>query len=125
LHWHFPSDVLGGFLVAWTYVLLALATLNGVEQRWPSHRQDAPSRPSDGLPALGLAAAAVAGAAVFALVRPDAVVRYTAGHTTFVMVAALVGGLALTLAVLLAAGLRAPRTPTRRPRAEARLSERG
>ena len=37
LGWHFPSDVLGGFLVAGGWVSLALAVLWWAEGRWPEH----------------------------------------------------------------------------------------
>ncbi|MGI8558727.1 MAG: phosphatase PAP2 family protein, partial [Solirubrobacteraceae bacterium] len=36
LGWHFPSDVLGGFLVAGTWTSAAVAILWGAEARWPA-----------------------------------------------------------------------------------------
>src|SRR3954451_17894529 len=54
LGWHFPSDVFGGYLVAGTYVLLAVALIGWTEQRWPSRRAEAATRPGDLVPALGV-----------------------------------------------------------------------
>lgn len=100
LGWHFPSDVLAGYLVAATWTLVALAALC----REPA------GRPSDGwAPALarvagptataGIAAAGV-GAAALAL-RPEAGLAYARGST-----AALASVLAMVaLAALLAVGL--------------------
>src|SRR3954465_13241275 len=56
LGWHFPSDVFGGYLVAGTYVLLAVALVAASEQRWPTRRlPEEATRPADLLPALGVA----------------------------------------------------------------------
>lgn len=37
LHWHFPSDVLGGLLLAGTCVALGVAALWWADARWPAH----------------------------------------------------------------------------------------
>lgn len=112
LEWHYPSDVLGGFLVATTWTLAAVAVLSWSEQRWPVARDGAP-RPSV-REALAPAAIATACASLLAgvvlLARPDQVVTYAKTHTTFVIGAAALAAAALTLAagvsLLL---LRAPR----------------
>src|SRR3954469_17561316 len=44
LAWHFPSAVLGGFFVATTWVLAAVAALLAAERRWPE-RGRSPQRP--------------------------------------------------------------------------------
>jgi membrane-associated phospholipid phosphatase len=44
LGWHFPSDVLGGFLVAGVWVSLSLALLWWSERRWPVRREIAVGR---------------------------------------------------------------------------------
>ncbi|HTA11888.1 MAG TPA: phosphatase PAP2 family protein [Solirubrobacteraceae bacterium] len=36
LHWHMPSDVLGGYLVATCWAALAVAALRASERRWPT-----------------------------------------------------------------------------------------
>ncbi|MCW2953583.1 MAG: phosphoesterase PA-phosphatase related protein, partial [Conexibacter sp.] len=35
LDWHYPSDVLGGFLIATTWTLVVVAALWWAEERWP------------------------------------------------------------------------------------------
>src|SRR3954451_18372389 len=85
LGWHFPSDVFGGYLVAATYVLLAVALIAASEQRWPSRRgAEAGTRPVDLLPALVVAALGGGAAVGFALARPRSLVDYATAHTTFV-----------------------------------------
>lgn len=71
LGWHFPSDVLGGFLVAATWTLLAVAALSALEQRWPSRRHAVPHpRVADAAVPLGLGALALSAATLVALARP-------------------------------------------------------
>jgi membrane-associated phospholipid phosphatase len=112
LRWHFPSDVFGGYLVAATYVLLAVSGIAWTEQRWPSrHGVEAASRPGDLVPALGVALLAAGGAIGLALARPHALIGYAAEHTTFVAGAAGIAALAVVIAGVLATGMRAPRTP--------------
>ena len=97
---HLPSDSVGAFLVAtsWTFLMLAAARL--AEDRWPTAARREPS----------LSPAAVlwpvAAAAVFATVaivgiaasRPDQTLALAVAHTSFVLGAPLLGGLALALA---------------------------
>jgi membrane-associated phospholipid phosphatase len=95
LAWHFPSDVMGGFLVATIWALLAVAGLEVVEARG-----SVASPPLARIVVAGLAGgAAWAGAA--ALARPDAAASFALAHPTFLPGAAAI---ALT-AVALAAGL--------------------
>lgn len=114
LAWHFPSDVLGGYLVAGTYVGLAVAALARLEQIRPARaRAEAASRPVDALPAIAIALA-VAGAAVgLAITRPRQLLDVASEHTTFVAGAVVIAGLATALAAALALGGRAGsgRTP--------------
>lgn len=109
LHWHFPSDVLGGFLVAGTYTLLAIGALNVAEHRRPSRQppEDA-VRSADVAAALGLALFGAAAAVGLALSRPDVVADFARTHTTFVAVAAVIAALGLSLTALVAAGTRTP-----------------
>jgi membrane-associated phospholipid phosphatase len=109
LGWHFPSDVFGGYLVAGTYVLLAVALIAAAEQRWPSrHGAEGVTRDVDLLPALGVALLAAGAALGLALARPHALVGYAASHTTFVVGALAIAALGVVLAGLMAAGFRTP-----------------
>jgi MYXO-CTERM domain-containing protein len=114
LGWHFPSDVFGGYLVASTYVLVAIAIVNASERRWPSrHGAEAAARPGDVVPAVlvGLLAAGIA--AGLALARPHQLLGYASNHTTFVAGALAIAGLAALIAGVMAIGFRGPRSPTR------------
>jgi membrane-associated phospholipid phosphatase len=99
LAWHYPSDVLGGFLVATTWTLLAVAALLAMPQRQPAvgSVSKAPA-----WRALGPSAAAVicAGglALLVALARPHAVVSFARSHEVFVIGAAAIALVALALA---------------------------
>jgi hypothetical protein len=124
LEWHYPSDVLGGFLVAATWTLLAAAALDLVDARWPRRW----GRPTTGRAALSLGEAfapvvvLVAGAGalaiLLALARPHAVVSYARDHEAFVIGAAAIGALGLVLATgaMLALRLSIP-AGARQPRA--------
>jgi membrane-associated phospholipid phosphatase len=95
LGWHFPSDVMGGYLVAATWALVAVAGLEAV-----GARRSIASPPVGRIVAAGVAGGtAWLGAAVLA--RPEAALDFAADHPS-----ALAGGAALALtAVALAAGL--------------------
>jgi membrane-associated phospholipid phosphatase len=78
LAWHFPSDVLGGFLVAGMWTSLAVAALHRVEAPEPAQRALwEPLVPVGGAVAL-LVAAAIGtradGVAIYALERPSLIV---------------------------------------------------
>jgi membrane-associated phospholipid phosphatase len=121
LAWHYPSDVLGGFLVATAWTCLAAA---GVE------RAGALPRPRALLGPAALAAAVPAAALVAAAaLQPDALARYATEQTTFVAGAALLAAGAVALATALslilspaggvrpdpaATGRSTPRAPRRR-----------
>lgn len=103
LGWHFPSDVLGGFLVAASWALAAVGALWWSERRWPRRAPGAPP------PAVGAALAPTGAAAAAALLlagavllaRPAQVVGFAQQHTTFVVGAGLLGAAALGLAAAL------------------------
>jgi membrane-associated phospholipid phosphatase len=108
LGWHYPSDVLGGFLVAGTWTLLGIAGLSILAQR--SHGKAAESAPSRRPSfSVGEALAPVALLAVVALVlvalivvlRPHEVLSYARGHEAFVIGAGAIGA----VSALLASGL--------------------
>src|SRR5437588_873302 len=62
LTWHFPSDVLGGLLIAATWTALAVAALRAAEVRWPQRtgRELVSARARPMLAPLGLLAGACA-----------------------------------------------------------------
>lgn len=113
LSWHFPSDVLGGYLIAGVWMTVALAALAEAEQRWPTRpvREKGTTLAEALAPAAGLVALATLLAAVVAALRPEAVVTYARDHTTFVLGAGVIGALCLALAAGLALTLR--RSPSR------------
>jgi membrane-associated phospholipid phosphatase len=81
LHWHYPSDVLGGFLVAGLWASLAVAALRLVERDTPAPARRARWAPTVAVGAVGAGAAAAAVAiasrskpvAIYALERPTVV----------------------------------------------------
>lgn len=91
LSWHYPSDVIGGYLVAATWALLILAALRAADARWPvrSGREAArrmlesggdPS-PARAVVAVTLAMGGLATGLVV-LERRAGVARYVEHHTT-------------------------------------------
>lgn len=103
LGWHFPSDVLGGFLVAGTWTMLAVAAVSAADVRWP-RRSGAESRRQRVSVAKALApqAALIALAALviglLALERPHGVIGYAQAHEPFVLGALAIGVTALAVA---------------------------
>jgi hypothetical protein len=104
LVWHYPSDVLGGFLVAATWTLVGVCAVWTADARWPrraTRRSSAPVRLT-ARQALGPPVAAALGAVALVglvlLARPHTVIAYAHAHKTFVVGAAALGGLGLALA---------------------------
>jgi hypothetical protein len=99
LGWHYPSDVLGGFLVATMWTLLAVAVLLAAPQRRPAAAGN--TRISTWR-ALGPSATTVIGAGGLALLvavaRPHAVVSFARSHEVFMIGAAAIGLIAVALA---------------------------
>lgn len=102
LSWHYPSDVLGGFLVATLWTTLAVAALSWAQTRWPlrSTGEDPPLREQLAPAGVTAVSAALLASAVL-IARPQQVIDYAQQHTFFVVGA---GALA-TVALALAAGL--------------------
>jgi len=108
--WHFPSDVIGGFLLATGWTLVLLAGLRALESRYPERAgRGALARRSravvDAVSGAGLVALVVAGSIGLVVVglgivffRLSDLVGYAADHTVFFVVAAL---LILSAVVLL------------------------
>ena len=102
LGWHFPSDVLGGFLVAATWTLLAVAAVLSAGARGPASAhvglgQRLTVREALGPPAA--AALAALGLAILVVIsRPGEVVAYARVHQAFVLGAAAIGALGMAVA---------------------------
>ena len=93
LAWHFPSDVLGGFFMAATWTLAAVAALLRLER--PVRREPRPLLwPAE----LVAGAAGGVGLAVVAA-RPAAVADYASAHTMAFAALAVIAAVALALAV--------------------------
>lgn len=118
LGWHYPSDVVGGYLLATIWTLVVVAGLQVAEQRWPQRVgrtkvSAALTRIVDRLTEAGLVALALAAAAVVAMAvlvvglsRMDDVASFASAHTAAVVVGAAVAGSAAVLLALLTAALR-------------------
>jgi len=97
---HYPSDVLGGFLVAAIWTLVVVGALLAAERRWPLVRTS--SSPQVSLRAvLGAPGAVIGGAVLLGMIlavsRPHDVIAYARVHQAFVLEA--LGIAALSLAV--------------------------
>jgi membrane-associated phospholipid phosphatase len=103
LSWHYPSDVLGGFLVATLWTLLAVAVLSWAQARWPLGAGGDGEPPlRETLAPVGVTALSVALlAGVVLLARPEQVVAYAQEHTLFVVGAGTLATVALALAAAL------------------------
>jgi|GEM_PF-571310 len=102
LSWHFPSDVLGGQLVAGCWALLAIAALGACQKRWPERARGGPV-PASNIrlgPRQLLGTLLAAAAAILA--NPQFPTRLLAGHAIFILAAATIGLLAITLPSLIA-----------------------
>jgi membrane-associated phospholipid phosphatase len=114
LGWHYPSDVLGGFLVAMTWTLLGVAGLYLADARLRGTEllsgEPVPTSMALGPPALTLFGAVLVAAAV-TIARPAAIVTYANAHETFVIGAVGIGVVALMIAtgLMLALVRQAPR----------------
>lgn len=96
---HYPSDVVGGFLVAATWALLTVAALLAAEHWRPSARaggERVSMRAALGAPGLVLLVALIL-TVVVVLVRPHDVVSYARAHEAFVVGAAGIAALSLAL----------------------------
>jgi membrane-associated phospholipid phosphatase len=111
LGWHYPSDVLGGFLVAATWTCLAVAALRAAEARWPSKTARRAARQM--LSRLQVRVLAGAGAAlvllaviVVAATAPERALDFLRVHTIFAVGAAAIALAGVAVAGVLTAILR-------------------
>ncbi len=110
LGWHYPSDVLGGFLVAAIWTLLAVAAVFTANARRPQAAstelvQRASVREALGPPSVALLGALGLGAVVV-IARPQEVSAYVRAHEAFVVGASAIAALGLALATGLMLALR-------------------
>jgi membrane-associated phospholipid phosphatase len=110
LGWHYPSDVLGGYLVAAIWTLIGVAALRAA-RRAPTRDGRETDELEPSLPAaLTLPAAALTLAlglaGLIAVARPHEVADYARAHSVFVIGAAGIGALTLALATGMVLALR-------------------
>jgi membrane-associated phospholipid phosphatase len=105
LGWHYPSDVLGGFLVAGTWTLLGIAGLSILEAHRAGGLADTARarRPSFSVgealaPVALVIVVAVGLVGLIVLARPHEVLAYVRDHQTFVVGASFIGALGMMLA---------------------------
>jgi membrane-associated phospholipid phosphatase len=113
LGWHYPSDVLGGFLVSSTWTLLGVGALYWLEERRPVRRTLTDASPGERVSLAGALApvgililAALVLAGIVALARPHEVLTYASAHAAFILGAAAIAACGLTIATVAALALR-------------------
>jgi PAP2 superfamily len=110
--WHFPSDVIAGYLLATGWALTIFAGLREANRRFPATdrwTRTTLARASDriatgglALLAVGAAAIAVLGTAAYVLADPSGASCFAREHTGFVVVAGGIASSAVALPVALA-----------------------
>src|SRR5947209_8954412 len=88
LEWHYPTDVIGGFLVAGTWTLLGIAAMLVLGGRSAERQAEGPGRIPlrEALAPPGMALLVALGlAGVVALARPHEIVGYIHQHHAFVL----------------------------------------
>jgi membrane-associated phospholipid phosphatase len=109
LGWHFPSDVIGGYLVAGLWASLAAAVIFRLDElRPPTIVPKRPGPLAATAPGL-LVGAALLGAFLIALDRPHAVANYAREHPAFLLGAATIAALAALLTAAASAATAARR----------------
>ena len=97
LGWHFPSDVIGGFLVAALWTALAVAGVARWDELRPPQAEPVRRSPIATAAPRILVAAALAGALLIAAERPRRVASYAEAHPAFLLGAATIAALAALL----------------------------
>jgi membrane-associated phospholipid phosphatase len=105
---HFPSDVLGGFLVAAVWVLAGAAALRAADRRWPARtgRTAVLRRDQALIPPLAAALAALGAGALAVLLRPETVLGGGVRHPSAVAAGLAVAAFGLSVATALVLALR-------------------
>jgi membrane-associated phospholipid phosphatase len=97
LAWHFPSDVIGGFLVAALWTSLAVAAVARWDELHPPQAESAQRSPIAAAAPVVLVAAALTGALLIAAQRPHRVAAFAEDHPAFMLGAATIAALAALL----------------------------
>jgi membrane-associated phospholipid phosphatase len=100
LRWHFPSDVLGGLLVATGYGFAAVAALRYLEARPEERTMTMIPRPTSGTTLEAIGAAAALAAAAFFVLYSEKIIDYAGTYTTTVLAALAISSLAAALLTL-------------------------
>jgi membrane-associated phospholipid phosphatase len=123
LHWHFPSDVVGGYLVALMWTLAGVAAILWSQDRHPARTSSerGPNQAEAAAPFLVGAGVIFVGALVLAI-RPERSGQFASGHLTFMLVAGGIAVLAATIALGFARALSGwlPAPIAARPRGRSR-----
>ncbi|MGO9788498.1 MAG: phosphatase PAP2 family protein [Solirubrobacteraceae bacterium] len=103
LEWHYPTDVLGGFLVASIWSLLGVAAIwtaygHRARQPVPAEGTNRPTIWASLGPPSAVLLAAVVLVVLVVIARPHDVVSYARAHKAFLIGAGGIGALALALA---------------------------
>ncbi|TML01527.1 MAG: phosphatase PAP2 family protein [Actinobacteria bacterium] len=97
LGWHFPSDVIGGFLVAALWTALMVAAVWRLDEQSPPRAEPARRSVLAEIAPPILIGAALVGALLIAAERPRAVATYAEEHPAFLLGAATIAALAALL----------------------------
>ena len=103
LGWHFPSDVIGGYLVAGLWTSLAAAAILRLDELRPPTIVPKRAGPLAATAPGLLVGAALLGAFLIALDRPHAVANYAREHPAFLLGAATIAALAALLTAVASA----------------------
>jgi len=126
LGWHFPSDVLGGFLVGGVWTSAAVAVLWWADERWPTASAVATTRRRSGrvLAPAALVPLVAGGGIAALLLRGRLAETYALQSFSFVAgagaIAVLAAGLASAVTLALSGRRRAPKAARSRPQPHAR-----
>lgn len=97
LAWHFPSDVIGGFLVAGLWTSLAVAAVMRWDELHPPQPESAERSPIAAAAPVVLVTAALLGALLIAAERPHRVASFAEAHPAFMLGAGAIAALAALL----------------------------
>jgi membrane-associated phospholipid phosphatase len=109
LGWHFPSDVIGGFLVAALWTALAVAAVSRLDELHPPRIESARRSPVAQTAPHVLVGIAVAIALLIAAERPHAIATYAEDHPAFVLGASTIAALAALLTAVASSVMNARR----------------
>jgi membrane-associated phospholipid phosphatase len=97
LAWHFPSDVIGGFLVAALWTSVGVATVSRLDELRPPRAEPVRRSQLAEMAPLVLVGGALLGALLIAADRPRTIATYAEEHPAFMLGAATIAALAALL----------------------------